>query len=30
MEAKLTKEELRDLYDREDKRGQQLLHTIFR
>lgn len=29
MEAKLTKEELRDLYDREDKRGQQLLHTIF-
>ena len=29
MEAKLTKEELRDLYDREDKRGQELLHTIF-
>ena len=29
METKLTKEELRDLYDREDKRGQELLHTIF-
>lgn len=29
METKLTKEQLRDLYDREDKRGQELLRTIF-
>jgi len=29
METKLTKEQLRDLYDREDERGRELLHTIF-